>query len=58
MCNTQIYNLSSVPHITCFSGDVAKKQKLRVNLCFDLKRANTACTQQMTTAKLFHKQFN
>ena len=55
--NTRIYNLSSGPHITRFSVVVAKKWK-NFDYIFVLKRANTACRQQMTTGKLFHKHFN
>ena len=53
--NTRIHNLSSGPHITRFLVVVAKKWK-NFEYIFVLKRANTACRQQMTTGKLFHKQ--
>ena len=46
---TQIYNLSSGPHITHFLEVVPKKWK-NFEQTFVLKQANTACRQQMTTA--------
>ena len=54
--NTQIYNLSSGPHITHFLAAVAKKQK-DFEYTFVLKRANIACRQKVTTVNLLQKHF-
>ena len=54
--NTQIYKLSYGPYIIHFSAVFAKKRKYFEQI-FALKRANTACRQQMATTNLIHKHF-
>ena len=55
--NTQIYNLSSGPHITHFLAVVAKKRE-NFEHTFVLKRANIACRQKVTTVNLLQKLLN